>query len=78
MSKSVILAAGEKINPLVPHTAELIVGTIAFTLLFLVLRSKVVPMFEKALKNFALKLRKKQHALLQLHTHPLRQSVNKQ
>ena len=132
MSKSVILAAGEKINPLVPHTAELIVGTIAFTLLFLVLRSKVVPMFEKAftarteaiqggmeraekaqleaqralvqyndqlsrhakrhklfakkrafkdqplLKNFALKLRKKQHALLQLRTHPLRQSVNKQ
>ena len=48
MSKSVILAAGEKINPLVPHTAELIVGTIAFTLLFLVLKSKVVPMFEKA------------------------------
>ena len=48
MSKSVILAAGEKINPLVPHTAELIVGAIAFTLLFLVLRSKVVPMFEKA------------------------------
>jgi len=48
MSKSVILAAGEKINPLVPHTAGLIVGTIAFTLLFLVLRSKVVPMFEKA------------------------------
>jgi F-type H+-transporting ATPase subunit b len=48
MSKSVILAAGEKINPLVPHTAELIVGAIAFTLLFLVLRSRVVPMFEKA------------------------------
>jgi F-type H+-transporting ATPase subunit b len=42
------LAAGEKINPLVPHTAELIVGAIAFTLLFLVLRSRVVPMFEKA------------------------------
>ena len=35
-------------NPLIPHTAELIVGTIAFALLFLVLRSKVVPMFEKA------------------------------
>ncbi|CAB4758317.1 unannotated protein [freshwater metagenome] len=35
-------------NPLIPHTAELIVGFIAFTLLFLVLRSKVVPMFEKA------------------------------
>lgn len=40
--------AAEKINPLLPHTAELIVGAIAFTLLFLVLRSKVVPMFEKA------------------------------
>ena len=48
MVKTVILAAEGKINPLVPHTAELIVGAIAFTLLFLVLRSKVVPMFEKA------------------------------
>jgi F-type H+-transporting ATPase subunit b len=48
MVKTVILAAEDKINPLVPHTAELIVGAIAFTLLFLVLRSKVVPMFEKA------------------------------
>jgi len=48
MVKTVILAAEGKINPLVPHTAELIVGAIAFTLLFLVLRSRVVPMFEKA------------------------------
>jgi F-type H+-transporting ATPase subunit b len=48
MVKTVILAAEDKINPLVPHTAELIVGAIAFTLLFLVLKSKVVPMFEKA------------------------------
>src|SRR5450830_1498085 len=40
--------AAEKINPLLPHTAELVVGAIAFMLLFLVLRSKVVPMFEKA------------------------------
>ena len=47
MNHSLNLAA-EKINPLIPHTAELIVGAIAFTLLFLVLRSKVVPMFEKA------------------------------
>ncbi|MEY3203325.1 MAG: hypothetical protein RLZZ629_607 [Actinomycetota bacterium] len=37
-------AAGEGANPLIPHTAELIVGFIAFSLLFLVLRSKVVPM----------------------------------
>lgn len=40
--------AVEKINPLIPHTTELVVGFIAFILLFLVLRSKVVPMFEKA------------------------------
>jgi len=42
------LAAEGKINPLIPHTAELIVGAIAFTLLFLTLRKFVVPMFEKA------------------------------
>lgn len=41
-------ASEAAVNPLIPHTAELIVGFIAFTLLFLVLRSKVVPMFEKA------------------------------
>ena len=39
---------GEALNPLIPHTAELVVGFIAFSLLFIVLRSKVVPMFEKA------------------------------
>ena len=42
------LASEGKINPLIPHTAELIVGAIAFTLLFLTLRKFVVPMFEKA------------------------------
>ena len=41
-------AEAEKVNPLIPHTAELVVGAIAFTLLFLVLRRAVVPMFEKA------------------------------
>ncbi len=35
-------------HPLIPHTAELIVGFVAFSLLFLVLRAKVVPLFEKA------------------------------
>ena len=49
MENSTYLAA-ETLNPLVPHTAEIIVGFIAFTLLFLVLKSKVVPMFEKAYK----------------------------
>jgi F-type H+-transporting ATPase subunit b len=47
-ANSINWAAGEGANPLVPHTAELIVGFIAFSLLFLVLRSKVVPLFEKA------------------------------
>ena len=42
------LAAEEKVNPLVPHTAELVVGAVAFSLLFIVLRKFVVPMFEKA------------------------------
>lgn len=46
MIRTVNLAA-ENANPLIPHTAELIVGAIAFTLLFLVLRRAVVPMFEK-------------------------------
>jgi F-type H+-transporting ATPase subunit b len=45
------VAAEGKVNPLIPHTAELIVGAIAFTLLFLVLRKFVVPMFEKAYES---------------------------
>jgi len=48
MNKFTFAAEAEKVNPLIPHTAELIVGAVAFSLLFLVLRSKVVPMFEKA------------------------------
>jgi F-type H+-transporting ATPase subunit b len=46
--ESIPWAAGEALNPLVPHTAELIAGLVAFTLLYLVLRAKVVPKFEKA------------------------------
>lgn len=42
------LAAEGASNPLLPHTAELIVGFIAFSILFLVLKRAVVPMFEKA------------------------------
>ena len=42
------IAAEGATNPLLPHTAELIVGFIAFTILFLVLKRAVVPMFEKA------------------------------
>ena len=39
--------AGEEPNPLVPHLSELIVGLDAFTLLFLLLRAKVYPVFER-------------------------------
>ena len=42
------IAAEGATNPLLPHTAELIVGFIAFTILFLILKRAVVPMFEKA------------------------------
>ena len=48
MQRINILAGEGSLNPLIPHTAEIIVGFIAFTLLFLVLKSKVVPMFERA------------------------------
>ena len=44
-----LLASGdEQPNPLTPEISELIVGTVAFILLFLLLRAKVFPMFEKA------------------------------
>ena len=43
-----LLAAEEEFNPLLPHTAEIIVGAVAFLLLFLFLRKAVFPMFEKA------------------------------
>lgn len=42
------LAVEGEPSPLIPHTSELIVGFVAFALLFLLLRSKVFPMFEKA------------------------------
>jgi F-type H+-transporting ATPase subunit b len=35
-------------NPVLPHPVEIVVGLIAFALLFLVLKRTVVPMFEKA------------------------------
>ena len=42
-----VLAAEGEPNPLLPHTSELIVGTVAFVLLFLFLRAKVFPVFER-------------------------------
>lgn len=42
-----ILAAEGELNPLVPHTVEIVVGTIAFLLLFWLLAKTVFPQFEK-------------------------------
>jgi F-type H+-transporting ATPase subunit b len=42
-----VLAASEEPSPLLPHASELIVGLVAFTLLFLFLRAKVFPVFEQ-------------------------------
>ena len=39
--------AAEELNPLVPHLSEIIVGTIAFALLFWLLARTVFPQFEK-------------------------------
>ena len=53
MNKFYFAAEGETLNPLIPHTSEIIVGAVAFTLLFLVLRKAVVPKFEKAFTDRA-------------------------
>ena len=41
------LLAAEELNPLVPHPVEIIVGLVAFGLLYLLLRRMVFPQFEK-------------------------------
>ena len=48
LDRILLLAAADEPSPLLPKTAEIIVGLVAFTLLFLFLRAKVFPMFEKA------------------------------
>lgn len=42
------MAAESSPNPILPHPVEIIIGLIAFALLFNVLRKAVVPRFEKA------------------------------
>lgn len=44
---SFVLAAEGELNPLLPHTIEIVVGTIAFLLLFWLLSRTVFPQFEK-------------------------------
>lgn len=47
-----ILAASEAgPSPVIPHPAEIIVGLVAFSILFLLLRSKAVPKFEQAYRD---------------------------
>ncbi len=43
----ITLAAEGELNPLIPHTVEIVVGTIAFLLLFWLLSRTVFPQFEK-------------------------------
>lgn len=38
----------EELNPLIPHTAEIIIGFVFFAILFLLIWKIIVPMFEKA------------------------------
>ena len=37
--------------PVIPHPAEIVVGLIAFSILFILLRTKAVPRFEKAYRE---------------------------
>ena len=49
MSTQIVLLASEEAGlPIIPTLTEVIVGLIAFSLLFIVMKSKVVPRFEKA------------------------------
>lgn len=47
-----VLANAEAVkSPVIPQIAEIIVGLVAFSLLFLLLRSKAVPKFEQAFRE---------------------------
>ncbi len=44
---SITLAAGEELNPLLPHLVEIVLSLVVFGLLFLAVKKWVVPNFEK-------------------------------
>ena len=48
-----VVAAEEELNPLIPHVSEIIVGLIAFALLYFVLSRYAFPMFEKVYRERA-------------------------
>mgnify|MGYP000259328709 CR=1 FL=1 len=72
---------GSEPNPLVPHLSELIVGLVAFAILFLFLRAKVFPIFERVFAERtaaiegglaeAKKEREEAHALLEQYREQL-------
>jgi F-type H+-transporting ATPase subunit b len=47
----IVLAATEGAPPVVPHPAEIVVGLVAFSILFILLRTRAVPLFEKAYRE---------------------------
>ena len=47
----VVLTALDGNSPVLPKPAEIIVGLIAFSILFVLLRTKAVPRFEKAYRD---------------------------
>lgn len=53
LSLGVNLAAGDEPNPLLPHVSEIIVGVVAFALLYFFLARKVFPLFEQTYRQRA-------------------------
>ena len=56
MKTTLFAAAGaeeESLNPLIPHTAEMIIGLVVFALLYFAVKKFVVPNFEKAFADRA-------------------------
>lgn len=47
-SRLALAAEEEEINPLIPHTAEIVISLIVFGLIFFLLKKIVIPAFEKA------------------------------
>ena len=50
-SDVIVLAALDGNSPVLPKPAEIVVGLIAFSILFILLRTKAVPRFEKAYRE---------------------------
>ena len=47
-SRLALAAEEEELNPLIPHTAEIVISLVVFALIFVLLKKLVVPMFERA------------------------------